>query len=116
MAASETFPAHPPTACTRRSRPRVLKATFGDGYGQRAADGLNPVPRTFEVSWTGYSNALIDEMDDFLEARGGHEAFNWTPPLGGGPAGQFTCEDFARSPRVHDWSELTATFVEVFDL
>lgn len=61
------------------SEPRVLKAQFGDGYSQRAADGLNSNMRKWRVR-VAANPAVIDTLRDFLKAKGGHLSFTWTVP------------------------------------
>ena len=59
---------------------RVLAAQFGDGYQQRAADGINAMRRRFMLRFSKIRSAKAAEVIAFLEAHGGVTAFIWTPP------------------------------------
>lgn len=65
------------------STPRVASTKFGDGYEQRAPDGLNPIAETYTVPFRGVSRAGGDEIIAFLRAQvspvTGLEPFAWTP-------------------------------------
>lgn len=60
---------------------RTLSAKFGDGYEQKAADGINNKSQSWPVSFVGAA-AYITPIRDFLDARAGYQSFYWTPPLG----------------------------------
>jgi phage-related protein len=112
------FPASvsaPVAGATRQVEARVLKATFGDGYAQRAADGINNIGERYEVRWENISRAEANTILDFLAARGGFESFTWTPP-GGTTALKWTCETWARQHISAVLDTVTATFVRCFDL
>ena len=54
---------------SRSVTPRVLTATFGDGYEQRVADGLNPKDETFNLSFTSREASEINKIAAFLDSR-----------------------------------------------
>jgi len=72
-----TFTYAPDWGCKPTMQPRILQAKFGDGYDQRAGDGLNtrlPVwPLTFSVrtqteataiaAWLAMNNADVTPFD-----------------------------------------------------
>lgn len=58
---------------------RLRVAQFGDGYEQRAPDGINTKLRTFSVSLTRKTNDIFDIIN-FLRDRGSLEEFIWTIP------------------------------------
>jgi phage-related protein len=97
------------------SEAKVLQADFGDGYTQRAGDGLNNVRRTWEVSWENYPNASIVELETFLKGQGGYKSFFWTPP-NSTIAAKWSCKTWKSKPAGFGISTLSATFVEEFDL
>ena len=72
------------TAQTRK--PNVYAAQYG-GYEQRSA-GLNADLCMWSVKFT--RNTL--PVAAFLRARGGVEAFTWTPPLG--ESGFYVCREW----------------------
>lgn len=61
-----------------RTKPRILRADFGDGYSQRLADGINTIQEIWTVS---FKNREFDEADDiyqYFESLGGVESFDLT--------------------------------------
>lgn len=94
--------------------PRVKIAQFGDGYEQRAVDGINARPRTFSLSWPALDATDKDTARNFLVARNGWEAFNWTPP-GEGSSIKVKCPRWTVQRRSGPWWYISVTFIEVFD-
>ena len=60
---------------------RTLVAQFGDGYAQRAADGINGKQEKWPLEFVGTSD-YIAPIRDFLDRHAGYKSFLWTPPLG----------------------------------
>ncbi|WP_329767987.1 phage tail protein [Stenotrophomonas muris] len=89
----------------------VLSASFGDGYSQTAADGLNNERQQWPVSFVGYG-ADIAPILAFLRARKGAESFLWTPPLG--QQGLYTCKEYNVTAHGNDAHTLSATFEQTF--
>jgi len=81
-------PAHPAADTTirpdkslkRSSTPKVHLATFGDGYEQRLADGINNIKEEFSVSFQTRPKADIDDIVGYLDSLKGVTAFNFTIP------------------------------------
>jgi phage-related protein len=112
-----TFPYSfgPTTSAQKSTEAKTLRAEFGDGYTQRVADGLNSVRDTYSVSWEDISRTDARLIDDFLRARGGFEAFLWTPP-GATVSKKWICESWSVTNASTVLDSVSATFVEVFDL
>ena len=94
--------------------PRVLNAEFGDGYSQRAPDGLNTLMRKWRLQFTNRDQADCDAIEAFFEAQGGCLAFSWTPPTGA--AGLWICsapDGWTRSPQTGPVASISCTFKEV---
>lgn len=106
-----------PSSVKEQTTPRVLRAQFGDGYTQRAIDGLNNLPRTLNVTWANFSDTDIQTLVDFFEARAGVEAFDWMQPKDTSTR-QYIASVWNRTATApaFEVSTLTATFEEVFDL
>lgn len=66
---------------TGDTRFRTLKAAFGDGYTQRAADGINPRADSWPLEFSG-TQVDIEPIKQFLDSLAGYKTFLWTPPLG----------------------------------
>lgn len=111
-----TFPAYPTSAGSgATSRARVLEKKFGDGYAQRAADGLNTVSLIYRAVFRRRPQADVDAMDAFLTARAGHTPFLFTIP-GEAAARRWVCKEWRKTRDTPTLWSLNATFVEDFGL
>lgn len=90
---------------------RILKAQFGDGYVQKAADGMNNKVTSWNISVYDTIEA-ITPITDFLDWHGGYKAFYWTPPYG--VATLYTCEEYKTTREKGAKVTLTATFEQDF--
>lgn len=109
-----TFPSITPTyGIQKSSKPNVRIAQFGSGYSQRTVFGLNQNPKvyalTFEVSETD-----ADTIEDFLDARGGSEKFDFTPP-GESSSSKYICREWSKSIPYLNRATVLATFEQVFE-
>lgn len=109
------FPSINPTyGAQKTSQPKVRQVQLGDGYVQRLTFGLNQDPKvwnlTFEVSETD-----ADTIETFLEARGGSESFNWSPP-DESDSYKWVCLNWSKTIPYLNRATIQATFQEVFDL
>lgn len=77
----ETFTFCPRVNPTATVTQRTLVAQFGDGYAQRAADGINGRTESWPLEFVG-DEAYIRPIKAFLDRHGGWKSFLWTPPLG----------------------------------
>ena len=105
---------------SKKTNARVLEAPFGDGYRQRAGDGINAIVDEWSLGWiVGSTDA--DTLTDFFEARGGYESFDWTPS-GESVSKKWSCKTWSKTPAVaKDSSDeevwnISATFRQEFDL
>jgi len=109
-----TFPdVQPNYGASKSAEPNVRVAQFGSGYSQRSTFGINQNPKsyslTFEVSETD-----ADTIEAFLDARGGVENFDFTPP-GEAASGKYICRDWNKSIPYLNRATIQATFEEVFE-
>ena len=114
----QTFapPVDPSPDIGHEIEPRVLVATFGDGYTQRSADGINTLQQRYgSLRWDNVSLAEADAITDFFVARGGVEAFFWTPPDTGVTA-KYRATKWGRMRRTVASYVVTASLVQEFDL
>lgn len=58
---------------------RTIKASFGDGYSQRAADGINSKVDSWEVRWGALTREEMSTIESALDSIGGHGIIKWTP-------------------------------------
>ena len=109
-----TFPSITPTyGAQKTSAPNVRIAQFGSGYSQRTTFGLNQNPKEWNLTWE-VSEADADTIEDFLDARGGVEAFEWTP-LDSATEYKWICQQWDKSIPYLDRATINATFRQVFE-
>ena len=109
-----TFPDITPTyGLQKNSAPNVRIAQFGSGYSQRSTFGINQNPKvysfTFQVSETD-----ADTIEDFLDARGGTESFDFSPPKESGTQ-KYICRNWSKSIPYKNRATIQATFEQVFE-
>lgn len=108
-----TFSYLPDPGPREQRKPRVRVAQFGDGYQQRVADGINTNPKNWSLAFTKRGQTEADGIMDFLDARAGIEAFDWTSPAG--VAGKYICSEYERTIGQGQLYNITATFIQVFE-
>ena len=64
--------------------PRILAASFGDGYEQRLPDGLNTMPKNFTLVYATRPKADIDTLVVFFESKVCTTAFEFIYDKGDG--------------------------------
>ena len=106
-----TFTWTPDIESTVSHEPRIREAKLGDGYSQRAQDGMNADMQTWSVKFSGRSLAEGQAIDAFLSTQGGVTAFDWTPP--GGSAGKYLCKKWSRTFGSMSAQTVTGTFEQV---
>lgn len=90
--------------------PRILKSTLGDGYVQRAQDGINVNLKVWTVSFfRPYTE--VSDIRTFLKAHGGTTSFDWLDP--DGEDLKYVCEKWNRKFDAYGGGTLSATFEEV---
>lgn len=75
-----TPPLPPNTSSDKGIEFRTREVDFGDGYSQRAGDGLNSEFRTFNFNWEGITSDQAQEIEDFIIEQAGYRAFKYTLP------------------------------------
>lgn len=95
----------------------IREAQFGEGYSQRISIGLNSVKRTWELTWEGRDKLVVETITRFLHDRRGAESFLWTMP-GETTDRKWVCQKLEGPNYISggQLANLSATFVEVFDL
>ena len=59
---------------------RTFIASYGDGYEQRVAAGINNLPEEWRVTWNNRITSDANKVIKFLEDQKGVTAFDWYPP------------------------------------
>ncbi len=94
-------------------KPKTLTARFGDGYAQRARDGINNNPQVWSIKFEGVTSAVADAITAFIDDKGGTTPFQWTPP--GMAQANFICEEgYQRSYGGYNWETITMKFEQDF--
>lgn len=109
-----TFTYTPDFKAKKRAAPNVSTVKFGDGYEQRFPVGINTNPASWILSFTNRTSDEIDEIEEFLVARGGHESFDWTPPRASESI-KVKCTSWDRSIDYGVIDSLTANFEQIFE-
>lgn len=109
-----TFTFTPSFDATEASKPRVRRFQAGDGYEQRVRFGLNTDPKEWALTFANRDDTERDQITAFLEARGGVESFDWTPPRG--TAGKYVCEEWQVTLSNCNNNQIQATFRQVYEV
>ena len=75
-----TLVATPDKSMTKTSEPKVLAISFGDGYEQRIADGINSLKETYSLNFATRPKADIDDIVLFLDTQKNVSKFLFTMP------------------------------------
>lgn len=102
----------PSYGATKGSQPRINVAAFGSGYSQRAAVGINNDLKTWRFTWNNITETQSDEIETFLEARGGHESFSYQPN-GESAAKKYICVSWSKTIPYSGRATIDATFRQV---
>lgn len=94
---------------------RVIRTDFGDGYSQRARDGLNTAVTEWSLEWDNVTPAEADNMIAFFNDKGGAESFFWTAPRDVTQS-KWLCTQHARTIVTIERDTVTAKFERVYDL
>lgn len=95
------------------TKPRVLEATFGDGYTQRVANGMNTMMETWNLTFSNLPESVAVAIDTFFRARGGVEAFTWKTPRDSVATKNFLCREWKTVYADEDKSSVQASFEQV---
>lgn len=97
--------------------PRVLKAQFGDGYEQRIVDGINNIPRTWQMTFANRTKGDIDKLYKFFNTLAGVDTCKLTVPhaVDGEETVTVVIEGYARSLNTHDYYSMSCQAREVFE-
>ena len=110
-----TFPSiDPDFGASKTSQPTVRNVQFNDGYSQRLRYGLNTDLKSWRLTWKNISETDSDTIETFLEARGGAESFDWSPP-DETDTYKWICPEWSKQMTSAGLNELTATFQQVIE-
>lgn len=110
-----TFTWTPDFGYQKETRFNVRKTQFGDGYEQRVRFGINTTVESYSLTFENRSNTEADAIEAFLDARGGTESFDWTPPTGSTSIKVVCDEAPSRTPVAYNLNTVRCTFRQVFE-
>lgn len=111
-----TFPNIQPTYTSSFKRTcRVLRSEFGDGYVQRAADGINNIGLTLDLVWEGLTSTQADRIDEFLQDHAGVTPFAMALPRTTEKL-RWVCSEWNYVWVEGELATITATFEQDFGL
>lgn len=101
---------------SRTSQPVTHSMTFGDGYEQRVANGINNLQQTMSVTFNTRPKAEIDDLVAFFESLGGVSKFQMTiDDSNGNETIKVVCKQWNQIWDFDNFYSLTATFERVYE-
>lgn len=106
------FTWNPDWGAQRKATPRVNTVEFGENYSQVIGRGINRIPRVLPLTFSNRSDAEVEAIEAFLEARGGAKSFTYAHQ--GGPIKNYrSVGEWVRTWVEFNRNTLTVTFKEV---
>ena len=103
----------------RVNSPNVHSISFGDGFEQRIANGINNLEQTFSVTFKTRTKEEIDDIIGFFESTNGVTAFDFTFADSNASGNEETVKvyvsQFTQNWDYDDFYTLSATFVRVYE-
>ena len=101
---------------SRMSSPKIHVASFGDGYEQRIADGINNLNQAMSLSFTTRPKAEIDDLVAFFESLGGVSKFRLTiDDTNGAETIKVVCKQWNQTWAYDNFYSLTAQVERVYE-
>lgn len=94
---------------------RVITAKFGDGYEQRAQDGLNIKGDLFNVSFNNRLASEINLIAKFLDVKAGNNFDFIVTEHGSDATLKVVCDTYSVNYVNESFHSLTATFRRVYE-
>ena len=102
----------PDYGVVKKSTPRFREVQLGDGYVVAAKFGLNQDLKTWDLTFSNITESQSDVIENFLDAREGTEAFEWTPP-NESYTSKYRCKTWSKTMPYSNLATIKATFEEV---
>ncbi len=109
-----SLPLEPIRSSSKNVTARFLRAELGDGYDQRAGDGIQTIKEEWSVTFEALDSTNADLIIAFFEGLDGYQNFTWIP-FRQTVAKKFICPSWSESYRGAGLTSVSASFVEVFD-
>ena len=108
-----TFTYTPDNGVSYEAKPNVRQIKFGDGYEQRAANGLNTMPKKWTLKFSMRNDTEADAITSFLEAQAGVTSFTWTDI--NNYTGKYVCRSWTRVKERYNLNTINCEFDQVFE-
>lgn len=109
----------PDKSMARSTAPKVLLASFGDGYEQRLANGINSLAENYSLSFKTRTKEEIDDIVGYFDSLKGVTAFPFTIPDTNGAGDETTikvvCDNYSISYDYDGFYSCSATFRRVYE-
>jgi len=110
----------PDKTMSRTSTPSVRKISFGDGYEQRVASGINNLKQSYTVSFNNRTKEEIDDITGYLDSLNGVSKFSFTIPDSNAASNDETvikvvCDSVNQTYNTGDFYSASATFRRVYE-
>jgi|TARA_B100001939_G_scaffold334419_1_gene335364 phage-related protein len=100
----------------RVNSPNVHSISFGDGFEQRIANGINNLTQTMTVNFTTRPKEQIDDLVAFFESLGGVSKFRMTiDDTNGNETIKVVCKSWEQTWAYDNFYSLTTTFERVYE-
>lgn len=100
---------------SRKIANKVILSKFGDGYSQRAPDGINSKIDNWHVIWIPLNDADTQTVVDTLDLVGGWDYITWTSPIDASPKRYVLTDGYSVTP-IAKMFIISADLQQVFDL
>lgn len=92
---------------------RTIVVQFGDGYSQRAPDGINSKLESWNLVWQNVTTAERATILAAFDAVGGWDHLTWTPP-GGSSTKWRIVEGYTEVAKSGDHWDISVNVEQVF--
>jgi phage-related protein len=94
---------------------KVLEVKYGNGYTQRAGDGINNNQGTWNIEYDLLTSSELSTVVTAFDTAAGVDYFTWQAP-GDATSKKWLVKEYSRSPRAGDLYSVSAALEQVFDL
>ena len=101
---------------TRSNTPVIHSISFGDGFEQRIANGINNLQQIMNVTFNTRPKAEIDDIVAFFESLGGVSKFQMTiDDSNANETIKVVCKSWQQTWDYDNFYSLSATFERVYE-
>jgi phage-related protein len=94
---------------------KIIETKYGNGYSQRAADGINSIQDSWNVTWNNLSSSEFSTVLTALDTTKGSDYLTWTAP-GDGASKKYICRKVTKRALAGNLYSVSAELQQVFDL